>query len=105
MTITHDRIHGVTSRDVVSGGRHIVGAFVTLNVFASRGLMAIYERHEWIALRERPQFGEAGALRAALHGFLGLELNGGFGLPLRVDASYLHLIELLEAGIEATATA
>jgi AcrR family transcriptional regulator len=40
-------------------------------------------------------------LRAALHGFMDLELNGGFGLPLKVDASYAHLVDMLMAGLDA----
>lgn len=32
------------------------------------------------------------ALRAALHGFVGLEVGGGFGLPLDVDRSFRRLV-------------
>ena len=32
------------------------------------------------------------ALRAALHGFVGLEVGGGFGLPLDVDRSFGRLV-------------
>jgi AcrR family transcriptional regulator len=39
------------------------------------------------------------ALRAALHGFVSLEAQGGFGLPLSLDDSYARLIETLLAGL------
>lgn len=37
--------------------------------------------------------------RSALHGFVTLELAGGFGLPLDVDESFDRLIGLLDEGI------
>jgi AcrR family transcriptional regulator len=40
------------------------------------------------------------ALRAAMHGFVSLEIAGGFGLPLATDQSYTLLIDLLERGID-----
>jgi AcrR family transcriptional regulator len=43
----------------------------------------------------------ARALRAALHGFVDLETNGGFGLPTDIDRSYRRLVE----GIDTTMTA
>jgi AcrR family transcriptional regulator len=36
------------------------------------------------------------ALRAALHGFVGLETGGGFGLPLDVDRSFERLVRGLD---------
>jgi AcrR family transcriptional regulator len=38
-------------------------------------------------------------IRSAVHGFVTLELNGGFGLPLDVDRSFEWLIDALVAGI------
>lgn len=43
----------------------------------------------------------ARALRAALHGFVDLEANHGFGLPTDIDRSYRRLIE----GIDTTMAA
>jgi AcrR family transcriptional regulator len=37
--------------------------------------------------------------RSALHGFVSLELAGGFGLPFDVDESFERLITLLDQGI------
>ncbi len=43
------------------------------------------------------------ALRAALHGFVGLETAGGFGLPDDVDRSYELMVTDLVAALEARA--
>ena len=40
------------------------------------------------------------AVRAAVHGFVMLELDGGFGMPEDVDASFGYLVDRLVAGIE-----
>jgi AcrR family transcriptional regulator len=39
------------------------------------------------------------AIRAALHGFVSLERDGGFGLPLSLQASYDTLITMIDAGL------
>lgn len=39
------------------------------------------------------------ALRAATRGFIDLELQGGFGLPLEVEESYERLLALLDKGL------
>ena len=38
-------------------------------------------------------------VRAALHGFVMLELNGGFGLPLDLDDSFARLVSTLDRGL------
>jgi AcrR family transcriptional regulator len=43
------------------------------------------------------------ALRAALHGFAGLEAIGGFGIPLSVDESFDRLVDLLDRGLTEAA--
>lgn len=42
------------------------------------------------------------AVRAALHGFVVLELDGGFGMPDDVDVSYRYLVDGLVRGLLAT---
>ena len=42
------------------------------------------------------------AIRSALHGFVSLEREGGFGLPVNVDDSYDILVAMLDAGLAAT---
>jgi AcrR family transcriptional regulator len=42
-------------------------------------------------------------IRAALHGFVAIEADGGFGLPLDLDESFELLISTLVAGLEASA--
>jgi AcrR family transcriptional regulator len=38
-------------------------------------------------------------LRSALHGFVLLEISGGFGLPESIDTSFDRLVEMLTVGI------
>lgn len=40
-------------------------------------------------------------LRSALHGFVSLELAGGFGLPLEIDQSFALLVQAIDAGLRA----
>ena len=40
------------------------------------------------------------AVRSALHGFVTLECDGGFGIPLSLDESFATLVEMIEAGLE-----
>lgn len=42
------------------------------------------------------------AIRSALHGFVSLEREGGFGLPIDIDDSYDKLVAMLDAGLAAT---
>lgn len=44
-------------------------------------------------------------VRAAVHGFVDLELSGGFGLPDDVDASFRRLVDTLVAGLADRAPA
>lgn len=39
-------------------------------------------------------------VRAAVHGFVMLEIAGGFGLPQDIDRSFDRLIEMLDLGLE-----
>ena len=40
------------------------------------------------------------AVRSAVHGFVTLEIAGGFGLPQDVDRSFERLVSLLEQGLQ-----
>ena len=42
-------------------------------------------------------------IRSALHGFVSLEVGGGFGLPLDLDQSFALLVDSLVATIDAAA--
>ena len=39
------------------------------------------------------------AVRSALHGFVTLEREGGFGIPLSLDESYGRLVDMIDAGL------
>jgi hypothetical protein len=41
-------------------------------------------------------------VRAALHGFVELEISEGFGLPLALDDSYEELVAVLDRGLTRT---
>lgn len=41
------------------------------------------------------------AVRAALHGFVSLEVSGGFAMPQDVDESFTFLVRSLDAGVRA----
>lgn len=41
-------------------------------------------------------------LRSAVHGFVTLERDNGFGMPVDIDASFDVMVDLVIAGIEAT---
>lgn len=43
----------------------------------------------------------ARALRSALHGFVALELSGGFGLPEDVDSSFDRLVQALDRALRS----
>jgi len=40
------------------------------------------------------------AVRSALHGFVSLEREGGFGIPLSLDDSFVTLVDMIDAGLE-----
>lgn len=43
-------------------------------------------------------------MRSALHGFVSLETNDGFGLPVSLDGSYAFLVDSLVAALDAADT-
>jgi len=62
-------------------------------VLAPYGLRGVAETHQ---IR---------AFRSLAHGFVSLELAGGFGLPVDIDESFRHLIALFIAALRADAAA
>jgi len=53
-------------------------------------------------LEGEPAIHAVRAIRSALHGFVSLEREGGFGLPINIDDSYDKLVTMLDAGLAAT---
>jgi AcrR family transcriptional regulator len=43
------------------------------------------------------------AVRSALHGFVALEREGGFGIPLALDDSFATLVQMIDAGLSRRA--
>ena len=58
-----------------------------------RAVLAAY------GLRDEAAVHATRGLRSLLHGFLSLELAGGFGLPLDVDGSFVRLVRVFVAGL------
>lgn len=52
-------------------------------------------------LKGDPAIHAVRTIRSALHGFVSLEREGGFGLPINIDDSYDNLIAMLDAGLAA----
>ena len=40
-------------------------------------------------------------VRSALHGFVSLESDGGFGMPISLEDTYQRLIAMLDRGLDA----
>jgi AcrR family transcriptional regulator len=59
-----------------------------------RAVLGAYE------LRGEEEIHVLRAFRSLAHGFVSLELAGGFGIPVDLDTSYRALVDLLLAGLE-----
>jgi AcrR family transcriptional regulator len=71
--------------DAADAGRELVDVLLAvLSGYGLRGEDAIH------AVR---------GIRAALHGFVSLEREGGFGIPLSLEESYERLVALLDRGL------
>jgi len=57
------------------------------------------------AIEGGPAIHAVRTIRSALHGFVSLEREGGFGLPIDVDDSYDNLVAMLDAGLAAAGCA
>lgn len=53
-------------------------------------------------LSGEPAVHAARAVRSALHGFVALEANEGFGYPLSLDESFRQLVGVLDRGLSAS---
>jgi hypothetical protein len=54
-------------------------------------------------LPEAEQIHAVRAVRAALHGFVALESEGGFRLPVALADSYARLVDMLDEGLHRLA--
>lgn len=50
-------------------------------------------------LRDEDTIHAVRAIRSALHGFVVLEREGGFEIPLSIDDSYATLVEMIDTGL------
>ena len=119
---SREAIMGRAGRDAFEALAHTQRAYAkahpglysaTFRSLHGRGLKAENIANSYIAvfLAVLREYGHAGAsalhtvrcLRAAISGFIELELRGGFGMPLDVDESFQHLLNMLAAGLPVTA--
>ncbi len=59
-------------------------------------LRAVLEAYD---LRDEAALHAIRGLRSLLHGFVSLELAGGFGLPLDIDESFVRLVRIFIGGL------
>lgn len=67
-----------------------------LQHLSERVLRPIYEMLETYGRTGDQATHDVRLLRAALHGFVSLEMVGGFGMPLNVEESFEHLIAAMD---------
>ncbi|MGO9490018.1 MAG: TetR/AcrR family transcriptional regulator [Solirubrobacteraceae bacterium] len=70
---------------------------------ATRVLAVVLAVLRGYGLEGEPALHAARALRSALHGFVSLEAQGGFGLPLSLDQSFAALVALIDRGLRPPA--
>jgi AcrR family transcriptional regulator len=73
--------------NLAAGGAVVAVILAVLNGYGLHGDAAIH------AVR---------AVRSALHGFVSLEREGGFGIPLSLQDSYDRLVRMIDAGLAGT---
>ncbi len=77
----------------------------TAHVAISEEILAIlYAVLQAYGLRDEAAVHAIRGLRSVLHGFVSLELAGGFGMPLDLDESYTRLVHLYIDGLRRSAS-
>lgn len=99
------RTHPGRYRAVQVGGWPQDDDATAVKVAAARPVALMSETVAGLGVRAERHVDAVRAVRAALHGFVVLELDGGFGMPDDVDASYRFLVDGLVRGLLATADA
>ena len=71
------------------------------NAAATAALDVIYAVLRGYALDDDAATHAARAVRSALHGFVLLEVGGGFGFDLDLDESFARLVSMLDSGLRS----
>lgn len=79
------------------------GRDAELEQAAARAVGLAFEAVAEAGVPEAARVDAVRATRAAVHGFVGLELAGGFGMPDDVDASFGYLVDRLVAALAGSA--
>src|SRR5262249_58529802 len=74
-----------------------------LNAVAADTLAIIHAVMAPYALQDVAEIHAIRAFRSLVHGFVSLELAGGFGMPVDLEESYRTLVRLLVTGLERQA--
>jgi AcrR family transcriptional regulator len=74
------------------------GEYVAAGADVVEVLVAVLRGYE---LRDDDAIHAVRMVRAALHGFVSLEREGGFAMPIDIDESYRRLVRTLDRGLRA----
>jgi AcrR family transcriptional regulator len=83
-----------TEPDGDDDGEYVAAAADVVNV-----LVAVLRGYE---LRDDDAIHAVRMVRAALHGFVSLEREGGFAMPIDIDESYRRLVRTLDRGLRVS---
>ena len=89
---------GAAGRD--SGSAHPFPTIARVSELADDILAIIHTVLAPYALPATQEIHAIRAFRSLAHGFVSLELAGGFGLPIDLEESYRTLMDLLVNGLE-----
>lgn len=85
--------YAATVRAPAGDARHVAAADAVVDV-----VLAVLDGY---GIRGAPAIDATRALRAAMHGFVSIELAGGFGLPRDVDRSFRRMVDALDVALRA----
>jgi AcrR family transcriptional regulator len=93
---THPGTYAATQRAPGTEPDDADGEYATAAADVVGVLVAVLRGYE---LRDDDAIHAVRMVRAALHGFVSLEHEGGFAMPLAIDESYRRLVETLDRGL------
>lgn len=76
-----------------------VGSDLALQAASSDVLQVLHLILQKYGLSETGEINAIRALRSLVHGFVSLELSGGFGLPVDIDTSFQSLVDMFIRGL------
>jgi AcrR family transcriptional regulator len=92
----HPGTYAATQRAPATGRDGADGEYTTAAADVVGVLVAVLRGYE---LRDEDAIHAVRMVRAALHGFVSLEQEGGFAMPVDIEESYRRLVRLLDRGL------